>query len=220
MFDSIKRNLSFVIVILIGLSAIVSFSIFYTKQKEFSEAQKEFFIALDALEIDTHELSFAILQNYIYAYNNNDLIAKELEDIEHDFERLIQTEILLNSDYSVLQEKVGYLKNDIDHTFSDVERYLMYNAAIKNSLLFLSSLQQQYITRLTPKLLQKSIHITQALFFAKRINDISYLSKDYLLTNDPKPFSISSLCFTDTKKSTIRLKKQPSLYAIPLRTTS
>lgn len=185
MFDSLKRNLSFLVAIFIGISAIASFSIFYTKQKNFSEAQKEFLLALDALEIDAHELNFAVLQNYIYAYNNNDLIAKELSEIETDFDHLIKTDILVDSNYNVLQEKVGHLKNEIDRTFRNVERYLMYNAAIKNSLLFLSSQQQEFAKKLDPKMLRKSAQILQSLFFAKRISDVSYLQKNYTLKNDP-----------------------------------
>ena len=185
MFGSLKRNLSFLIAIFIGISAIASFSIFYTKQKNFSEAQKEFLLALDALEIDAHELNFAVLQNYIYAYNNNDLIAKELEEIEEDFDHLIKTDILVDENYNVLQEKVGHLKNEIDRTFRNVERYLMYNAAIKNSLLFLSSQQQEFAKKLDPKMLRESAQILQSLFFAKRISDVSYLQKNYSLKNDP-----------------------------------
>ncbi len=184
MFAKVKQNLSFVIVILIGVSAIASFSIFYTKQKDFSEAQKEFLLSLDALEIDARELSFAILQNYIYAYNNNDLIAKELNQIEKDFNHLISTDILTKSKYTLLQGKVGHLKNEIDETFRNVQRYLMYNAAIKNSMLFLAGHQNRFAKRLPPELLQQSGKILQALFFAKRINDINFL-QNYTLQNSP-----------------------------------
>ena len=185
MFDNIKRNLSFVVLIIIGMSAIASFSIFYTKQKNFSEAQKEFLLALDALEIDAHELGFAILKNYIYAYNNNDLIAKELNEIEKDFDNLIRTDILTKSNYAILQERIGHLKNEIDRTFRNVQRYLMYNAAIKNSLLFLTGHQNKFNKRLPPKLLQRSTQILQSLFFTKRISDMSYLLQNYTLKNDP-----------------------------------
>ncbi len=184
MFAKIKQNLSFVIVILIGISAIASFSIFYTKQKNFSEAQKEFLLSLDALEIDAYELNFAILQNYIYAYNNNDLIAKELNQIEKDFAHLISTDILTKSTYTDLQEKIGHLKNEIDETFRNVQRYLMFNAAIKNSMLFLAGHQNRFAKRLPPELLQQSGKILQALFFVKRINDINFL-QNYTLQNSP-----------------------------------
>ena len=186
MFGSIKRNLSIVVVVIIGLGAFASFSIFYTKHKNFSEAQKEFLLALDRLEIDAYELNFAILQNYIYAYNNNDLIARELNEMEEDFYKLIRTDILLQPRYSVLQENVGYLKNEIDRTFRNVQRYLMYNTAIKNSLLFLSGQQQEFSKQLDPKILQQSAQVLQALFFAKRISDVSYLQKNYKLQNSPE----------------------------------
>ena len=185
MFSSLKKNLSFVLVILIGIGTFASFFIFYTKQKNFSEAQKEFLLSLDALDIDTHELNFAILQNYIYAYNNNDLISKELKEIDKDFDRLIHTDILVYDRYSVLQSKIGYLKNEIDNTFQNVERYLMYNAAVKNSLLFLSGQQQRYAQELPLPILRQSTQILQSLFFAKRLSDIGYLQNLSLLQNDP-----------------------------------
>ena len=184
MLNSIKRNLSFILVILIGLGAIAGFSIFYTKQKNFLEAQKEFLLALDKLEIDAHELSFAVLQNYIYAYNNNDLISKKLLDIETDFKHLAQTNILKQPHYARLRRKIEKLKTDIDETFRNVQRYLMYNATIKNSLLFLSSLQQKLAKKVGPEALQQSTQILQSLFLAKRTSDISYL-RNYKLKNDP-----------------------------------
>ena len=186
MFGNVKRNLSFVIAILIGLGAMVSFSIFYTKQKNFLESQKEFLIELDTLEIDVQELNFAVLQNYIYVYNNNDLIANKLQEIEEDYSNLIKTNIFVDENYNSLQEKVGLLKNEIDRTFLNVERYLMYNAAIKNSLLFLSSQQQKFAKKLDPYTLRKSAQILQSLFFAKRISDISYLGQVHTLKSDPK----------------------------------
>ncbi len=186
MFDRIKRNLPILIVIVIGIITITSFSLFYDKQKKFSERQKEFLLALDKLEIDAHELRFAVLQNYIYAYNNNDTISTKLNDIEKDFDKLIKTDILAQPRYIALQENTGYLKNEIDRTFRNVQRYLMYNTAIKNSLLFLSGLEEKYIHTLNLEIQQQSSRTLQALFFAKRISDISYLNKDYKLKNDPK----------------------------------
>lgn len=185
MWSSLQKNFSFILVIFIGITTIASFFVFYTKQKNFSEAQKEFLLALDTLETDTQELGFAILQNYIYAYNNNDLISKELREIENDFKELVRTNILVTNRYTVLQPKLGYLKNEIDQTFRDVERYLMYNAAVKNSLLFLSGEEQNNAAELPLDLLRQSTRILQSLFFARRISDIAYLQHVSLLKSDP-----------------------------------
>ncbi|SFV53035.1 diguanylate cyclase/phosphodiesterase (GGDEF & EAL domains) with PAS/PAC sensor(s) [hydrothermal vent metagenome] len=186
MIDSFKRNLSFIFIIFIGLSTIASFAIFYAKQKHFSFTQKEFLLRLDSLEIDAYKLKFAVLQNYIYTYNNNDHIAIQLNKLENDYKQLTKSDILLNRNYNILQKEIELLKNEIEQTFHLVEHYLMYNASIKNSLLFLTNYQNQFIQWHKPKLQQQSLEILQSFFFAKRISDLSYITnKNYKLKNDP-----------------------------------
>ena len=185
MFDSLKRNLSFVLVVIMGVAAISSFYFFYTKQKHFSTAQKEFLIALDTLKIDKHELNYLILKNYIYAYNNNDEISKKLKKLEEDFEHLIQTDIFVNPNYTLLQKDIGYLKNKIDELFQNTQRYLMFNASIKNSLLYLASHQKEFAKWHKQELLEKSAQIVQSLFLAKRINDLLYLQQQNKLQSNP-----------------------------------
>ncbi len=97
--NKLQKNLPSIVATLIGFLAIGAFYFFYSEQKEFSNNQKEFFLALDAIETNEAKLEYTLLQNYIYAYNNNDEITEALQMLEKSFERL-ESKILLNKDYT------------------------------------------------------------------------------------------------------------------------
>jgi len=130
-------------------------------------------------------MEYVLLQNYIYAYNNNDTIATVLNGLEQSFHDLIRSEILLDSDYMPLQEDIGRLKNEIDHLFVTVERFVMLNASIKNSLIFLASYDNRFSHTKDPELFFQAGKTVESLLYARRMSDISFIKKNYKLPIKP-----------------------------------
>ncbi len=181
----LTKNFMFIITTLIGFVAIGAFYFFYSEQKEFSTKQKEFLLALNAIEVNEARLEYILLQNYIYAYNNNDDVAHMLESLERSFNDLIQSQILLEENYMPLQEDIGKLKNEIDRLFVSVQRFVMLNASIKNSLIFLAAYDNKFSHFKDPQLFFKAGKIVESLLYARRMNDITFIQKDFRLPLKP-----------------------------------
>ncbi len=179
--SSLKKNIIFLLTTLIGIVAIAAFYFFYTKQKEFTYQKEQFSIALNNIELDEAKLEFAVIENFIYSYNNNDEITHHLQNLQNDFSKLIASDILLKKQYAPLQEDIGKLKNSIDKLFIDVNRFLMFNASVKNSFLFLANYDQKFAHTNNKKLFLKTGKIVEALLFARRLNDLHFLQKVSLL---------------------------------------
>ena len=186
MINSLRKNLAFAVAVFIGISAILSFYFFYSQQKEFSKHQREFLLTLNAIETEAAMLNFSLLQNYIYAYNNNDKITATLKKLQTDFYNLVKNKLLLKQKYEPLQKNIGLLKNEIDATFKDIQRYLMLNASIKNSLLFLSGYESKLSRSHNEALLLQASKTIQSLLYARRMSDLSYISSKPTLPNSSK----------------------------------
>ncbi len=187
---NVKFNLTLIMVITVGVVALASFFFFYSKQKEISREQKRFIFALDTLSNEAIEFRYVILQNYIYAYNNNDAVMHELQELDDLVDMSIGNDILGKPKYISLQATLKKLKNEIDQLFSQTQYYLLYNAAVKNSLLFLAGLETRFSAedlKQNTALFLKTAKATHTLLYAKRLSDIGYLKKkNFLLQNDKR----------------------------------
>ena len=190
MNSKVKEYVSFIVVFVVGIGAMMSFYVFYTKQKELAKEQKEFLLALDETKLEAIEFRYLILQNFIYAYNNNDAINRKMECLQKAYDKLSSNELLAKRKYAPLKKEMGLLEKEIASLFSKTQHYLMYNASVKNSLLFLTDYEFRLLKikekHLLLEFLPKVVKTTQSLLYAKRLDDIEYLSKEgYLFRNDP-----------------------------------
>ncbi|NPA66077.1 MAG: hypothetical protein GXO11_04255 [Epsilonproteobacteria bacterium] len=179
--NKLKTNLLLLLAIIIGMIAIGSFYFFYNEQKKFSKEQKEFLLSLNKIEINEATLVLALLQNYIYAYNNNDDIERPLLALEKSFDELEHSAILAKNNYQSLQKEIHILGKSIDQLFNDTQRFIMLSAAIKNSLIFLASYDNKLSNKHNDPVFIKASKTIESLLYAKRMNDTSFLKKDMYL---------------------------------------
>ncbi|MDD2789860.1 MAG: EAL domain-containing protein [Sulfurimonas sp.] len=125
-------------VLFIGILASFSMVYFYVKQKAFSENYKEFLNAMYNIENAQENLNYLILQNSIYTYYNHDAIAQKQQEIKDSFEALEESKILLDGHYTTITLSLKALQSQIQESDAKIEKYLQLNAAVKNSLLFLT----------------------------------------------------------------------------------
>ena len=133
-------KLSRIIYFVLAVGILSSFTLFYfyVKQKEFSENYKDFLISLHNLENSHENLNYLILQSSVFAYNNHDAIALKQKEIHKALSDLETSKLLKDSSYKKITLILHDLKLLIHKCDETIEQYLMLNAGVKNSLLFLT----------------------------------------------------------------------------------
>jgi len=177
--NKLRANIIFFIVIIIGFIALASFYFFYNQQKRISQESKAFTITLNKIKMDESYLELIILKNYIYAYNNNDEISSILLDMQEGYENLFDAKILQRKRYAVLRLRIKALSKEIDTLFQNTQRWVMLNAAMKNSLIFLASYDNKLQDIKDKELYYKISKIVTSIIYAKRMSDFSYIQKDF-----------------------------------------
>jgi len=177
--NKLRTNVIFVTVVVIGFIALASFYFFYNQQKRVSQESKEFLVALNKIKTEESYLELVILKNYIYAYNNNDEITGILQDMQKGYSELLSTKILQRNRYKVLQTRIKTLSKEIENLFLNTQRWIMLNAAMKNSLIFLASYDNELHGLKDKELYFKVSKIVTSIIYAKRMSDFSYIQKNF-----------------------------------------
>lgn len=174
------------IVLGIGIISSIAIVYFYIIQKDFTKHHREFLLSVNALENSHIDLGHQILQNSIYAYHNQDEISSTINRIEKNYIDLTGSEILNNPTYIGTKKSLLSLKKHINLNLQNIEEYIMLNAGIKNSLIFLSRRIDE-ATFLQNKDLNLFIHASKILKHfndAKKMQDLDYINHDdFLLTS-------------------------------------
>ena len=182
-----KSNRSILSVLLIGIISSIALIYFYIIQRDFTKNHREFLISINNLEQHQSKLSYLILENSIYIYQNQDKIEQKIQEIQAEY-KILKKSVLLKSDtYKQINKKIISLKKKIDSNIKNIEDYLMFNAGIKNSLLFLTRHIEsgEFLVLEDSHILIKANHILKHFYDTKKIQDLDYLDyKEFLLHSD------------------------------------
>ncbi len=126
------------IVLGIGIISSIAILYFYIIQKDFTKQHREFLLSVNTLENVHIDLEHQILQNSIYAYHNQDEISATINRVEEKYKDLTKSEILNDDTYIQTKKSLLSLQKDINLNLQNIEEYIMLNAGVKNSLVFLS----------------------------------------------------------------------------------
>ena len=177
------------IVIFIGIVTAASLVYFYTIQRNFTQNHREFLVALNRLESSQNHLKSSILLNSLYAYNNEDDVAKAINETQESLKLLLETNILTYKNYLPIKKEILHIKEEIDKNIIDIEHYTMLNAGIQNSLLFLSRHVEKAtkLQKADKYLYIKANKILKTFTNAKNTQDLDYLKhKKQLIQTDSK----------------------------------
>lgn len=171
--------------IVLGLGIVSSIAIvyFYIIQKDFTKQHREFLLSANALENANLDLEHQILQNSIYAYNNQDEIAATINRVEENYINLKESKILDDTTYSQTKEYLLFLQKEISINIQNVEDYIMLNAGIKNSLVFLSKRIDEaiFLQSKDRDLFIRATKILKHFNDAKRMQDLDYINHNNFL---------------------------------------
>ena len=165
--------------VVLGIGAISSIAIvyFYILQKDFTKQHREFLVQLNSLESIYYDLEHQVLQDSVYFYNNQDHISTNINKVQKAYKKLINSQVLTDNNYVKIKKELLFIQKDIDLNLQNVEEYLMLNAGVKNSLLFLNR-HVERAGNLTLKDKHLFIEATKILKYfndAKAVQDIDYI---------------------------------------------
>ncbi|WP_321777348.1 EAL domain-containing protein [Sulfurimonas sp.] len=171
--------------LVLGLGIISSIAIiyFYIIQKNFTKQHREFILSVSVLENAHIDLEHQILKSSIYAYHNQDEMAATIRRVEQNYENLIDSEILKDTTYIQTKRDLQLLQKEISLNLQNIEEYIMLNAGIKNSLVFLSRYidEATFLKNEDRNLFINAIKILKHFNDAKRMQDSDYFNNTSFL---------------------------------------
>lgn len=201
------------LILAVGIITAIVLVYFYLIQRDFTKNHREFLISLNHIDHTQEELENMILQSSIYTYNNQDAIAHTINKIYVNYDNLINSNILQNDTYKSINYDLSKLKKDIDYNLENIEEYLMLNAGIKNSLLFL----KRYINNATylkeardKQLFVNAYQILEYFHKIKNTQDLDYINNNFLLQSNSKDKMIKDFVHNFNMHSNYILKKYPN----------
>jgi len=185
----LRLNRSILLVLLVGIVSSIAIIYFYLIQREFTKNHREFLTSTSKLKHSQSRLDYLILENSVYAYQNQDKIKNRIKKLLNEYKNLKESTILKDKTYTQIDEKIIALKEKIDSNLENIEDYLMFNAGIKNSLLFLTRhVENSELSKIDDNnIVIKANYILKHFYDTKRIQDLDYLENEsFLLISDSK----------------------------------
>ena len=132
-----RPNLSIVLAFIMGVASVFLTTYYYLHQREYAQQYKTVINAFHTLQSDYHTLSYDILKSALYGYNNQDDIAQGVRNINDAYGNLYNAPLFSKEHYLSLDYPLIDLGSQILEYNYAVDHYLMLNAGIKNSFVFL-----------------------------------------------------------------------------------
>jgi len=132
-----RSNLNIFLAFLMGLASVFLTVYYYLHQREYSQQYKTVINAFHTLQSDYDALSYDILKSALYSYNNQDDISQGARNLNTAYADLYNAPLFAKEQYLSLDYSLIDLGSAIAEYNSAVEHYLMLNAGIKNSFVFL-----------------------------------------------------------------------------------
>ncbi|MBU0719739.1 bifunctional diguanylate cyclase/phosphodiesterase [bacterium] len=199
-------------VLSMGILSSLALVYFYTMQRDFTRNHREFLLCINELKNKQASLSYSILQDSLFTYSNQDRISHEREALLQSYKTLSNSLLLKEDTYAPVLKDLRTLKVLIDENIENIEEYLMLNAAVKNSLIFLT--RHVEIATLFEK--EDLMLYIQANKILKQFNntlsmqDLDYISgKDLLLRSDSANDDVQNFIKNFNMHSSYLLQKYP-----------
>ncbi|MDD2356891.1 MAG: EAL domain-containing protein [Thiovulaceae bacterium] len=183
------KNIFFLLLIVSGLFYIILS--FYSYEQKFSSEIKSFRASISHIERDNSDLKYNILQSSIYAYYNQDATAKYVNLLQLDYDHLKNESILNDSNYADVKNQVNKLNPIVNDKINNIQKYLIINAGIKNSFIFLlreASKSNALFPSNNPIHSQITSLIT-TFSNARRILDSDYINSNIILLESHKNYT-------------------------------
>ncbi|MFA6137319.1 MAG: EAL domain-containing protein [Sulfurimonas sp.] len=181
-------------------------------QRDFTKNHREFLITINNFENTQSDLSHTILENSLYAYNNQDQISLGTKKLLEEYENLNKSTILLKKNYKPIQENLTKIKQKLILELDNIDEYLMLNAGIKNSLVFLTRhVDDSAALNADSDTFLKANHILKHFNDAVKMQDLDYINNlTVLITLDSQSADTINFINTFNMHANYIIQKYPS----------
>lgn len=205
------RNL-IVLILTIGIVSSTALLYFYLAEMEFSKNHREFLLSLNNLENFQSDLTHALSQSALHTYYNYDKLSEITTNLIAEYNKLKNADIIKTSNYDSINSGLVKIKEHIDENLKNIEYYLMLNAGVKNSLLFLSRHLEnaELLKEYEKDIFIKATKILHYFRNSKKMQDIDYIKNITLLsTLQSTDNSTQKFITTFNLHTTYLVKKYP-----------
>jgi len=207
------RKKAVISLVLLGIFTFGMLTYFYFAHRSFMQNQREFLINLSNLDNYNSDIESELLKNSLFVYNSQDKIAQNYDAMQKELKQLQNSKILNNKLYAKIKKDIDkVLKPQVDKYLIKVQDFLLLNASVKNSFVYLSSHVDNalYVQKVQPKLYIEAIKILNDFKDTKKMQDLDYLNKmHYLLEIDSKDEKIKLFIKIFNLHSSYIMKKLP-----------
>ncbi len=172
-----RRDLYILPAMIIGTMAILMLVNYYHLEKEFRQEYKEMTASFSALQQGQERVTYGVLQSALFAYYDQDTIATDRSALKSQVILLQKNSIFDNELYTPLKKTLDSLEKKVDGYIVLVEDYLIINAGIKNSYVFISTYESKAheVFPLDSQEVQTIHTMVDGIMQAKRMLDNSYM---------------------------------------------
>ncbi len=162
---------------ILGVASFVLLVYFYMAQRNFEYNFKEIRAKFHVIDRSYHLLNYEILRTSLFAYTDQDRIVQEMERIKKEYQDLKKHPLWRKKHFrktARLTESFGEMLKVYER---NIEDFLMQNAGIKNSFVFIVSLPSKNIKLLEryPRLHIRILSVVTEISQARLLADASYL---------------------------------------------
>ncbi len=212
-----KFNRLIFLVFTIGIISSVLLVYFYLTQRDFTKNHREFLIAINNLEDSQSDITYLILENSLYTYHNQDEISHNIKELQIEYSKLEKLAILHDKNYKPINDSLSNLKQKMNLNLENIDEYLMINAAIKNSLLFLTRHVESAtsLSQNDENIFVKANLILKHFHDAIDFQDLDYINNiNVLIQSDSQNPMTQEFVETFNKQASYLLKNCPSFVKI------
>ncbi|MCK5666973.1 MAG: hypothetical protein KAI17_25980, partial [Thiotrichaceae bacterium] len=192
-----KRNLRLALAFTAALVSILLTTYYYLHQREYSQQYKTVINAFHTMQSNYDALSYDILKSALYSYNNQDDISQGMSQLNSDFADLYNAPLFQEEHYLPLDYPLIDLGISIAAYNSNIEDYLMLNAGIKNSFVFLLNYTENTYS-IFPQ--EASIHVDISIIITELSNMRRLLDSQHLRSVNKHLQNIRDFETTDNKQ--------------------
>ena len=129
-------------------AGVGSFSLllyFYLSQRHVEYNFREVRGHFHTIDRNYHRLNYEILRSSLFAYSNQDEITGDLDTLKHEFEALRKNAFLRRDAYRQSYRSLVRLGEALNRYETTIGDFMMLNAGIKNSFVYITSLSAQKV---------------------------------------------------------------------------
>ena len=160
-----------------GAGSLILLIYFYMAQRHFEDNYKEIRGSFHTIDRSYYRLSYEILRGALFAYSNQDKIAGEIAVLRQEYDTLRATGFLKRETYQSTERAVAAFGDALAEYEASIDDFMMLNAGIKNSFVFITSLSAQKIRLFEndPGTYNRLLSIIAEVSHARLLSDPAFL---------------------------------------------